>query len=120
MLGVIPHGGDGVAVIIAHDLALGAECAGRTLGSLAGVGGEKVHGEIVVGRLLGGVAVVLRLRGRLGAVEAEGAAASAPLAALVLFGLLSIRPALASVLMSVGVLSAALNSGSPATFAALG
>ena len=72
VLGVVPQRGDGVAVVVAHHQTLRAEGAGAALGAAAGVQREEVHGEVVIGRLLGGVAVVLVGGAGLGDVEAEG------------------------------------------------
>ncbi len=72
MLGVVPEGGDGVAVEIAHHLPVGAERADAAGGAAAGVFRKQVFLAVVDGLLLGRVGVVLRTRVGLGAVETEG------------------------------------------------
>ncbi|MET4151919.1 hypothetical protein ABIC08_003315 [Bradyrhizobium sp. RT9b] len=71
VLGVIPEGGGGVAVEIAHDLTVGAERTGAAGGAAAGEFRKQVFLAVVHGLLLGRVGVVLRARVGLGAVEAE-------------------------------------------------
>src|SRR6185437_16104608 len=88
---------DGIAVIVAHHLSLGAKAAGAALRALAGIEREQVHGAVVKGSLLGLIAVVLVGGRRLGAIEAEGSAASAPFLVLVALPLPVNRPAAARV-----------------------
>ena len=71
VLGVVPESGDGVAVEIAHHLAVGAESADAAGGAATGEFREQVVLAVVIGLLLGCIAVVLRLRVRLRAVETE-------------------------------------------------
>ena len=75
MLRVVPQGGDGVAIEVAHHLAPGAERAGAARGALAGVFREQV-GILppFVGLLLGRVGVVLVGGVGLRAVQAERSA----------------------------------------------
>ncbi len=71
MLSVIPQGGDGVAVVVAHHQAGSVECASpaRTRGS--GVLRKQVHRQLVERGLLGGVGVVLIRRCSLGQIQTE-------------------------------------------------
>lgn len=71
VLGIIPHRSDGVAVKIAHHLALGAERAGRARCAAARVQREEIGLAVVIGLLLGRVGVALRLGVRLRPVDTE-------------------------------------------------
>ncbi len=72
VLRVVPQRGDGVAVVVAHDLALGTEGAHAARRRRAGVFREQVSLAAVISLLLGGVGVVLVGGGGLGAVETVG------------------------------------------------
>ena len=85
VLGVVPEGGDGAAVVVTHGEAGGGGDGGGSGGGGHGgaIGaadghGEEVHLAVVVGGLLVGVAVVLVGGNGLGTGEAEGVAGAAP------------------------------------------
>ena len=71
MLSVVPKGGDGVAIVIAHHHALGAEGAGAACGGVARELREQVGCAIVIGLLLRRIGVVLTSRIHLRAIDAE-------------------------------------------------
>ena len=70
MLGVIPQGGDGVAVIIAHHQRLAAD-AGRRRTRGSDEGRETIHPPIVIGAFLRAFVVPLIRGQRLGRRQAE-------------------------------------------------
>ena len=121
VLGVVPDAGDGVAVVVVHGQAGAAVLVGAA-GVAAGELDELVHRAAVVGLLLGAVVVVLVAGDGLRRARAARAATE-----LGLFG--ASRPAVARVLMFLGVFFAAVKAAagvpvpcwvSPAVLAALG
>src|SRR6202000_271194 len=71
VVGIVPQGAEGVAVVIAHDLALGAERAAAAGRAVTGVEREQIGRTVVLGLLFRGVAVVLVGGGDLRHVETE-------------------------------------------------